>query len=36
MSDVLVKTEGVSKKFIKTIKRSMLYGMQDIAQIMPG
>ncbi len=36
MSDVLVKAEGVSKKFSKTIKRSMLYGMQDIAQTMLG
>ena len=34
MSDVLVKAEGVSKKFCKSLKRSMLYGMQDIARSM--
>jgi len=32
MSDILVKAEGVSKKFCKSLKRSMLYGMQDIAK----
>lgn len=36
MSDVLVKVEGVSKKFCKTLNRSMLYGMKDIAGNMLG
>jgi lipopolysaccharide transport system ATP-binding protein len=31
MSEVLIKTENVSKKFCKDLKRSMLYGIQDIA-----
>jgi lipopolysaccharide transport system ATP-binding protein len=31
MSDeVLVKVEGISKKFCKSLKRSMVYGIQDI------
>lgn len=30
--DVLVKVEGVSKKFCRSLKRSMLYGLQDIAR----
>ncbi len=34
MSDVLIKAEGVSKKFCKSLKRSMLYGVQDIARSM--
>lgn len=36
MSDLLVKVEGVSKKFCKNLKRSMLYGLQDIAKNMIG
>ena len=36
MSDVLIKAEGVSKKFCKNLKRSMLYGIQDIAKSMVG
>lgn len=32
MSDLLVKVEGVSKKFCKNPKRSILYGLQDIAK----
>lgn len=32
MSDTLVKVEGLSKKFCKNLKRSMLYGMKDIVQ----
>lgn len=36
MSDVLIKAEGVSKKFCKNIKRSMLYGIQDIFKSMFG
>lgn len=30
--DVLIKVEGVSKKFCRSLKRSMVYGMQDIAR----
>jgi ABC-type polysaccharide/polyol phosphate transport system ATPase subunit len=30
MSDVLVKVEGVSKKFCRSLKRSLWYGVQDI------
>jgi lipopolysaccharide transport system ATP-binding protein len=30
-SDVLIKVEGVSKKFCRSLKRSLWYGMQDIA-----
>src|SRR3990172_12206671 len=36
MSDVLIKVEGVSKKFSKSLKRSMLYGIQDISRSMLG
>lgn len=36
MSDVLLRVEGVSKKFCKTLKRSMLYGMKDITESMLG
>jgi len=36
MSDVLIKAEGVSKKFCKSLKRLMLYGVQDIARSMIG
>jgi len=36
MSDVLVKVEGVSKKFCKNLKRTMLYGIQDITKNMLG
>jgi lipopolysaccharide transport system ATP-binding protein len=36
LSDVLIKADGVSKKFCKNLKRSMLYGMQDIAKTMFG
>lgn len=35
MSDeVLIKTEGVSKKYCRSLKRSMLYGVQDIVRDM--
>ena len=34
MSDVLIKAEGVSKKFCKSLKRLMFYGVQDIARSM--
>lgn len=30
MSDVLIKVEGVSKKFCRSLKRSLWYGVQDI------
>ena len=30
MSDVLVKVEGVSKKFCRSLKRSLWYGVQDV------
>lgn len=30
--DVLIKVEGVSKKFCRSLKRSMVYGMQDITR----
>ncbi|HXV79473.1 MAG TPA: ABC transporter ATP-binding protein [Candidatus Binatia bacterium] len=30
MSDVLVKVEGVSKKFCRSLKRSLWYGVEDI------
>ncbi len=30
--DVLVKVENVSKKFCRSLKRSMLYGMEDISR----
>ncbi len=36
MSDALIKAEGVSKKFCKNLKRSMLYGIQDIAKTIVG
>lgn len=31
-NEVLVKVEGISKKFCRSLKRSMLYGVQDIAK----
>jgi ABC-type polysaccharide/polyol phosphate transport system ATPase subunit len=30
-SEILVKTEGVSKKFCRSLKRSLWYGVQDVA-----
>jgi lipopolysaccharide transport system ATP-binding protein len=30
MSDVLIKVEGVSKKFCKNLKQSLVYGFRDI------
>ena len=32
MSDVLVKVDGVSKKFCKSLKRSLWYGLCDMAR----
>lgn len=34
--EVLVKVEGVSKKFCKDLKRSLRYGVQDIAREVVG
>jgi len=34
--DVLVKVEGVSKKFCRSLKRSLWYGVQDVASEMLG
>jgi len=34
--DVLVKVEGVSKKFCRSLKRSLWYGVQDVASEMIG
>ncbi len=36
MSEVLIKVEGVSKKFCKNLKRSLWYGMTDIARSVVG
>lgn len=36
MADVVVTVDHVSKKFCKSLKRSMLYGMQDIFKNMIG
>lgn len=36
MSDVLIKVEGLSKKFCLSLKRSMAYGSFDIARSMLG
>lgn len=30
--DILIKAEGVSKKFCRSLKRSMVYGVEDIAR----
>ncbi|OAI14483.1 hypothetical protein A1359_10425 [Methylomonas lenta] len=30
--EVLIKVENVSKKFCRSLKRSMLYGMEDISR----
>jgi len=34
--DVLVKVAGVSKKFFRSLKRSLWYGVQDVASEMLG
>lgn len=34
--EVLVKVEGVSKKFCKDLKRSLWYGIRDIASDLFG
>ncbi|HEX6719402.1 MAG TPA: hypothetical protein VF088_20020, partial [Pyrinomonadaceae bacterium] len=35
-SDQLVSVENVSKKFCRSLKRSLLYGLQDIASEITG
>jgi lipopolysaccharide transport system ATP-binding protein len=32
MSDVLIKADGVSKKFAKDLKKSLLYGLADVTR----
>jgi lipopolysaccharide transport system ATP-binding protein len=34
--EVLVKVEGVSKKFCRSLKRSLWYGVQDVSSELPG
>ena len=34
--DVLVRVEGVSKKFCRSLKKSLLYGMQDLGNELRG
>lgn len=36
MSDTLVKVEGVSKKFCRSLKKSLWYGMQDLGNEIIG
>lgn len=36
MSDTLVKVEGVSKKFCRSLKKSLWYGMQDLGREITG
>lgn len=36
MSDITVKVEGVSKKFCKTLKHTMIYGSTDLARSFMG
>ena len=36
MSNVLIKVEGVSKKFCRSLKRSLWYGMQDLGREITG
>ena len=35
-NEVLVKVEGVSKKFCRNLKRSLCYGVQDISSELFG
>jgi len=35
-SDTLVKVEGVSKKFCRDLKRSLMYGVQDLGKSLLG
>ena len=34
--DVLIKVEGLGKKFSKDLKKSLLYGIQDIGREIIG
>jgi lipopolysaccharide transport system ATP-binding protein len=36
MSEVLVKVEGISKKFCRSLKRSLWYGLQDLGSELAG
>ncbi len=36
MSDILVKAENVSKKFCRDLKKSLWYGVKDIATEITG
>ncbi|MGQ3685779.1 MAG: ABC transporter ATP-binding protein [Candidatus Loosdrechtia sp.] len=36
MSEILVKVENVSKKFCRSLKRSLWYGMQDLGKELVG
>jgi lipopolysaccharide transport system ATP-binding protein len=35
-TDTIVRIEGVSKKFCRSLKRTMLYGVRDVASDMLG
>jgi len=35
-TDIVIRVENVSKKFCKSLKRSMVYGMQDISRNILG
>ncbi len=36
MTDTLIKVEGVSKKFCRSLKKSLLYGIQDLGNELVG
>jgi lipopolysaccharide transport system ATP-binding protein len=36
MSDTLIKVQGVSKKFCRSLKKSLWYGMQDLGREITG
>ncbi|WP_157817507.1 ABC transporter ATP-binding protein [Candidatus Thiodictyon syntrophicum] len=36
MSDTLIRAEGVSKKFCRSLKKSLWYGLQDLGQELRG
>ena len=36
MSDVLIKVDSVSKRFCRSLKRSLLYGLQDLSSEISG
>lgn len=36
MSDILLKCEGVGKKFTRNLRQSMVYGLQDVARCLVG